>query len=122
MRLRIRVEDTDYDVAVEFLDGNAPASDPNEPDAMEWIPASVVRKRPPQKLPEDAFCRSPIAGRVTGVVVPAGTRVRKKEPVIVIEAMKMEIKVGPVVDGVVGAIRVKPGEAVTSGQVLFEVS
>jgi biotin carboxyl carrier protein len=121
MRLRIRVENRDYDVAVEFLD-DAPASDQNEDEAKERILASVIRKRPPQRLPEDTACRSPIAGRVTAVVVPVGTRVRKNEPVILIEAMKMEIKVGPVVDGVIVAIQVRPGEAVTSGQVLFELS
>jgi len=121
MKLRIRVEDRDYDVAVEFLD-DAPASDQNEQEATRKIPRSVIRERPPQKLPEDTFCRSPIAGRVVAVVVPVGTRVSKNEPVIVIEAMKMEIKVGPAVDGVIEAILVKPGEAVTSGQVLFELS
>lgn len=121
LRLRIRGEDGDYDVTVEFID-DVPVSNRNEQEAKKRIPAAVVRERPPQKFPEDQFGRSPIAGRVTAVLVPEGTRVRKDEPVILIEAMKMEIKVGPVVDGVVEAIRVKPGETVTSGRVLFELS
>ena len=46
---------------------------------------------------------------------------RKNEPVMVIEAMKMEIQIGPAVDGVVKSIQVKPGEAVSTGQLLFEL-
>jgi biotin carboxyl carrier protein len=41
--------------------------------------------------------------------------------VLVIEAMKMEIQIGPAVDGVLKTIQVKPGEAVSSGQLLFEL-
>jgi len=121
MKLRIRVENRDYDVGVEFLD-DAPAAAQQEHATKTRIPASVIRERPPQKLPEDKFCLSPIAGRVTAVFVPEGRRVRKNEPVILIEAMKMENNVGPAVDGKIETIRVKTGEAVKAGQVLFELS
>jgi biotin carboxyl carrier protein len=40
----------------------------------------------------------------------------------VIEAMKMEIPVGPAVDGTVKAIHVQVGDTVKTGQVLFELS
>jgi biotin carboxyl carrier protein len=121
MRLRIRVEDSDYDVDVEFLDDDS-SSDLDRPAAKVRIPESVIRRRPAQKLPEDRFCRSPIAGRVTAVLAAAGKQVSKNEQVVLIEAMKMEIKVGPAVDGVIETIRVSPGETVRSGQVLFELS
>jgi pyruvate carboxylase subunit B len=70
---------------------------------------------------EDTFCRSPIAGRIAAVLAVNGQVIRKNEPVLVIEAMKMEIQIGPAVDGVLKTIRVKPGEAVSSGQLLFEL-
>ena len=120
MKLRIEVEGKSYDVNVEFLDAAAPASRNGHEAAEIEIPASVTQERPPQKLLEDTFCRSPIAGKVTAVVASVGQKVRKNEPVLVIEAMKMEIKVGPAVDGVVKSIHVKPGQAVGSGQLLFE--
>ena len=50
-----------------------------------------------------------------------GQAIRKNEPVLVIEAMKMEIQIGPAVDGVLKTIRVKAGEAVSTGQLLFEL-
>jgi biotin carboxyl carrier protein len=118
MKLRIQVEGKAYDVDVEFLDEAQP--EPEQP-AIE-IPPSVTRERHPQKLLEDTYCRSPIAGRVTAVVRSVGQRVRRNEPVLVIEAMKMENQIGPAVDGVIQSIRVKPGEAVVTGQVLFELA
>ncbi len=121
MKLRIQVEGKTYDVDVEILEEPAAAEPEPETPAIE-IPATVVRERHPQKLLEDTYCRSPIAGRVTAVIASAGQRVRRNEPVLVIEAMKMENKIGPAVDGVIQSIRVKPGEAVTTGQVLFELA
>ena len=81
----------------------------------------MTRLRPPLKLLEDTFCRSPIAGRITAVLAVPGQAIRKNEPVMVIEAMKMEIQIGPAVDGVIKTIQVKPGEAVSTGQLLFEL-
>ena len=121
MKLRIQVEGRAYDVDVDVLNA-APAADGNGRPAGAIIPESVLRPRPRQKLPEDSSCRSPIAGRVVAVVGAAGCSVRRNEPVIVIEAMKMEIPIGPAVDGTVKAIHVEPGSAVKKGQVLFELS
>ena len=86
------------------------------------IPEQVLHSRPPQRLPEDAVCRSPIAGLVIAVLAAPGEQVKKQQPVLVIEAMKMQNHVGPVVDGVVKAIHVSPGAAVKAGQVLFELA
>lgn len=91
----------------------------NEPAFV--IPESVLRARAPQRLPEDAVCRSPIAGLVITVMAVAGDRVARHQPVMVIEAMKMENNVSPEVDGVLKAVLVAPGDAVKAGQVLFEL-
>jgi len=114
MRLRIRVEDRAYDVEVDVLH-------PAPPDEAASIPEAILRPRPPQKLPEDSACRSPIAGCVAAVVGTVGSKVRRHQAVIVVEAMKMEIPIGPAVDGTVKAIHVQRGDAVKSGQVLFEL-
>ena len=85
------------------------------------IPESVLHARPPQRLPEDAVCRSPIAGLVIAVLAIKGERVTRRQPVMVIEAMKMQNNVSPEVDGVLKVVHVSPGEAVKAGQVLFEL-
>ncbi len=121
MRLRIRVENKSYDVEVEILEETASARPAGEEAAVE-IPSAVLRRRSPQKLPEDSVCRCPIAGQVVRVSASVGQAVRKDEPVLIIEAMKMENRVGPAVDGVIKAIHVSSGETVKPGQVLLELA
>lgn len=85
------------------------------------IPESVLHARPPLRLPEDAVCRSPIAGQVIAVLFTVGARVTRRQPVMVIEAMKMQNDVCPEVGGVLKSVHVSPGDAVKAGQVLFEL-
>lgn len=120
MKLRIEMEGCTYDVSVEFVP-DAHAGRNGHSPAVEAPPA-VIRTRPPQKLPEDRYCRCPITGRVVSIVAPPGQKVRKNETVVVVEAMKMEINVGPAVDGVVETMHVSPGDMVKTGQVLFELA
>jgi pyruvate carboxylase subunit B len=56
------------------------------------------------------------------VLANPGQAIRKNEPVLIIEAMKMEIEISPAVDGVLKSVNVKAGESVASGQLLFELS
>ena len=85
------------------------------------IPPSVLQPRPPQRLPEDAICRSPIAGLVIAVMAAPGVHVSRHQPVLVIEAMKMQNNVSPEVDGIIKTVHVAPGDAVKAGQILFEL-
>jgi glutaconyl-CoA/methylmalonyl-CoA decarboxylase subunit gamma len=117
VKLRIEIEGASYEVAVEVLPNL-----PNHQSGEVEIPASVLRPRVPMKLLEDTFCRSPIAGRIVAVLAANGQTIRKNEPVLVIEAMKMEIQIAGAVDGEIRAIHVKPGESVASGQLLFELN
>lgn len=120
MKLRIEMEGCTYDVSVEFVPDAHPVRNGHGP-SLE-IPAAVTQPRPPQKLPEDRFCRCPITGRVTSIVASPGQKVRKNETVVKIEAMKMEINVGPAVDGTVETVHVTSGDMVKTGQVLFELA
>jgi glutaconyl-CoA/methylmalonyl-CoA decarboxylase subunit gamma len=116
VKLRIEIEGVAYQVAVEVLPGE-PTHHPGEIE----IPASVLRPRVPMKLLEDTFCRSPIAGRIVTILAANGQAIRKNEPVLIIEAMKMEIEISGAVDGTIKGIYVKPGESVSAGQLLFEL-
>lgn len=120
MKLKIDIEKKIYEVTVDFLDG-APHGHRSWLPGEVQVPEAVTRPRPHLKLLEDTLCRSPIAGRVTAVLGTAGQSIRKNEPVMVIEAMKMEIQIGPAVDGVLKAMQVKPGDSVSPGQLLFEL-
>ncbi len=59
-----------------------------------------------------------LPGSIFKVLVNVGDRVVKGQPVVVIEAMKMEIEVASPQDGVVSAVKVKQGDTIVNGQVL----
>ena len=123
MKFRIQLEGRAYELDVDTLKARARRNDSSPPRASELqLPASVTRPRPPQKLPEDSVCRSPIAGRVVAVFGTEGKSVRRNEPVVLLEAMKMEIPIGPAVDGTVKKICVATGDLISAKQILFELS
>lgn len=121
MKLRIQLEGRAYELDVDAFQSRHNGSSHRDIAELQ-VPASVTRPRPPQKLPEDSVCRSPIAGRVVAVFASEGKVVRRNEPVIVIEAMKMEIPIGPAVDGAIKTIHVAVGDLVSARQVLFDLS
>jgi biotin carboxyl carrier protein len=59
-------------------------------------------------------------GLVVRVLAAEGATVGPGSSVLVLEAMKMENELKAAVEGVVRAIRVRPGAAVEKGQVLVE--
>ena len=68
-----------------------------------------------------ASIKSPMPGRVVRVLVTAGDHVTAKQPVVVVEAMKMENELRTPRDGVVTEVRVSAGVTVESGAVLVVI-
>jgi biotin carboxyl carrier protein len=65
--------------------------------------------------------KAPMPGRVVRVLVAAGDRVKARQGVVVVEAMKMENELRAPRDGTVKDIAVAPGAAVESGAVLLVI-
>jgi geranyl-CoA carboxylase alpha subunit len=65
--------------------------------------------------------RAPVAGVVAQVAVEVGQRVVAGQPLVCVEAMKMEMWLNASADGVVSAVRVKGRDTVASGAVLVEL-
>jgi len=63
---------------------------------------------------------APMPGTVVTVAVQAGQKVAKGDPLLSLEAMKMESMLAAERDGVVSAIHVKPGAAVNAKDLLLE--
>lgn len=63
----------------------------------------------------------PMQGTIVKVLVEAGQTVSAGDPVVVLEAMKMENNVASDVDGTVTDVKVEPGTSVTAGQVVVIV-
>jgi biotin carboxyl carrier protein len=64
--------------------------------------------------------KAPMPGLVVRVQVQPGAQVDAGEPLVVLEAMKMENELKAGAPGTVKSVRVAPGEAVEKGQVLVE--
>jgi biotin carboxyl carrier protein len=65
--------------------------------------------------------KAPLPGRVTHVSVKVGDTVKAGDPLLVIEAMKMENEFRATAPGTVAEVRVEPGQAVNAGDVLLVV-
>ena len=65
---------------------------------------------------------APMPGLVVRINVEAGDPISAGQPLVVMEAMKMENELRSTSDGVVRAVRVRPGEAVEKGTVLIELA
>ncbi|WP_028133850.1 acetyl/propionyl/methylcrotonyl-CoA carboxylase subunit alpha [Bradyrhizobium japonicum] len=70
----------------------------------------------------DGKVRAALNGRVVAVLVKPGDRVAAGQPVMTLEAMKMEHVHKAGIDGVVAAIDVAEGEQVTTGRIVAEIA
>jgi pyruvate carboxylase subunit B len=76
-------------------------------------------KRPKPSKPGDVA--SPMPGRVVKVLVAKGDAVKAGDPVLIIEAMKMESRVPAPVGGTVAALYVKDGDDVKTDETLIQL-
>jgi propionyl-CoA carboxylase alpha chain len=64
---------------------------------------------------------SPMPGQVLRVLVTVGQRVKAGDPLLSLEAMKMEQTIKATIEGIVQSILVEPGTMVAPGQMLVEI-
>jgi len=70
---------------------------------------------------EAAVLRCPMPGRVARVLVEVGAAVKKGQPLVVVEAMKMENELKSPKDGLVRKVLVEPGSLVEARATLVEL-
>jgi methylmalonyl-CoA carboxyltransferase small subunit len=126
LKLKIAVDGKTYEVDVEVAEDEHP-SYAHQP----YHPPSVSLPAPPPpvvgpvaggngNVAEDKVCRSPIAGTVVRVNVHPGQSLQTNDPMMVLEAMKMETNITAPVAGKVKNITVNSGDAVQMNQILVE--
>ena len=130
MKLRITVDQKTYEVDVEVAeDDRAPAASsgpahayiPAAPTAMPSLPPPPPHTAAPDgNVAEDKVCRSPVAGIVVRVNAQPGQQIQANDPLLVLEAMKMETNITSPVAGKIKAINANVGDGVQVGQVLVE--
>ena len=79
----------------------------------------VVTKMLPEQKKQSNELRSPLAGRITKLMVTVGQEVSKGQQLLMIESMKMENELCAVVDGYIKTILIQEGDVVQPHQVLI---
>ncbi|GGU22671.1 acetyl/propionyl/methylcrotonyl-CoA carboxylase subunit alpha [Nocardioides albus] len=86
---------------------------------------TALRKRPrftdPATQTQPGSLLAPMPGSVISVLAESGSSVTEGQPLLVLEAMKMQHTVTAPTDGVLAQINVKPGTQVAAGEVLAVV-
>ena len=109
----ITVNGTVYEVSVEEGGtGSAPVR-AAAPKAAPKAPAAA-----PAASAGSIEVTASVPGKVFKVEASAGQAVKAGDPIVILEAMKMEIPVVAPEDGTVAGINVSVGDAVESGDVL----
>jgi 3-methylcrotonyl-CoA carboxylase alpha subunit len=92
-------------------------------DGESWQLAEIDPLAPTaDEDPTAGRLTAPMPGRVTQLMVAVGVKVRRGEPLMIIEAMKMEHTVAAPADGVVEAVRFAVGDLVEEGAELIALA
>jgi acetyl/propionyl-CoA carboxylase alpha subunit len=119
-----------------FLVDHPPLSPPPAPVPHAWRGAFRLNLPPPRRRPapdvdqtahdhgpgaERSSLTAPMPGTVIRVLAEPGQRVEPREPLLVLEAMKMETPVVSPYEAVVKAVHVEEGDQVAGGALLVEL-
>ena len=115
----ITVNGNVYDVTVEE-NGNvaAPAATPRRVAAPVAAAPAAPKAAAPAGGAGSIKIEAGAAGKIFKIEAQAGTAVKKGDPVIILEAMKMEVPVVAPQDGTVASINVNIGDMVEAGALL----
>lgn len=126
---KVTVNGKQYDVQVEEVGAVSPVSAPAPIEikpvvqaapapAVKAAPAPVTAPAPkPVVTAGGSSLTAPMPGMVMSFKVAEGTAVKKGQPVLVLEAMKMENDIAANADGIISFVATK-GSNVNSGDVL----
>lgn len=126
-KFKIKVDGQEYQVEMEEIGAVAPAA-PAAPVAPAAPASPAVEAAPAPAAPvastpagADAM-PSPMPGNILRVLVNVGDTVTENQPLMILEAMKMENEIVAAKAGVVSGIHVKEGQVVNPGDALITIN
>ncbi|WP_341931630.1 acetyl-CoA carboxylase biotin carboxyl carrier protein subunit [Streptococcus pluranimalium] len=129
-KFKISVDGKEYLVEMEEIGGTpAPAAGPSPSPAVAPAPVAEVPAEPsPAPAPAssapagaDALA-APMPGTILKVLVNVGDSVSENQPLMILEAMKMENEIVASSAGTVSAIHVSAGQTVNPGDGLITIN
>lgn len=137
-KFKISIDGTAYLVEMEEVGATATPADAVAPAAPAPAPATAAPAPAAAPAPEPAPAAVPAAsasvpagahtqtapmpGKIVDIKVNVGDAVKVNQPVLILEAMKMESEIVAEQDGVVASINVAKGDMVNPGDTLFSLS
>ena len=112
---RVSVNGTQYDVVVGPGDADISQITPVA------SPASAAAPTAAPALTGGTEIRAPLAGSIIDILVAVGDQVNDGDPVMIVEAMKMETEIRANASGSIQSIAVSKGEAIQSDQFLMTI-
>ena len=114
---RVSVNGTQYDVVVGPGDADISQITPAPAAAAAAAPAPAAAP----VATGGTEIRAPLAGSIIDVLVTVGQSVNDGDPVIMVEAMKMETEIRANTSGKVLSVSVSKGDAITADQLLMSI-
>lgn len=108
-------EDDEYLILIEGIEYRVAVHDARAEKATKF-------RRKAAADTGDTEVKAPIPGLISKVLVAEGDKVKKDQPLLTLDAMKLENEIPSPKDGAVKSVTVKPGAKVDKGQTLVVVS
>lgn len=130
-KFKISIDGTQYLVEMEEVgapvptpaDLAVPAPAPEPAAAPAAAPAPEPAPAAATPAPAGAHVQgAPMPGTILDIHLNVGDPVKANQPVMVLEAMKMESEIVAEVDGVIASIGVSKGDMVNPGDELFSIA
>ncbi len=112
MKFKIKVNNRYYDV--EIIDANPPLFEVSVNGKKTII--NLLEKK--EEISSKNILAAEMLGTVVKIMVEEGEEVKAGQPILILEAMKMENEVVSPIDGKIAKIYVKEGEKVNQGDVV----
>jgi biotin carboxyl carrier protein len=87
-------------------------------------PISLKRRRYLEEQGDSSssvVIEAPMPGKIIDIMVEEGTEIKEGEPIIILEAMKMQNEISSHVTGTVKSVAVKKNESVMKDDALIEI-
>jgi biotin carboxyl carrier protein len=131
-KYRIILDGKAYEIEVEPIIEEPEQSKTSQKDVRtSWNAASIKGRSPVVQIIDpaaekpvsikDRLVTSPMPGTVLRIMASAGETVKKDQPVLVLEAMKMENEIVATRSGMIVEMLVKEGQTVAGNEALFEI-
>lgn len=124
-KFKINIDGKEYLVEMEEI-GGVPQAIASAPVQAAPVAAAPQAEAPAAPVASSAAgadaMTSPMPGKILKVLVNVGDKVTENQPLMILEAMKMENEVVAAKAGTVAGIHVTTGEVVNAGDALITIA